>query len=596
MAARHPRTPPQPHAACFVAVTAARASIQAGKCGRRACSFAVATRHARCRRCGPHRSRAWMVQHGRVRSTGSKKPMAFDPEMQSAWRRVAQLVARLKFMETRSAGVALTPDAVVDDAAIASARESFGAQVSQALAGIVALDKANSSASQVPQPLLLASVGITRMDLVGLRKGLQKFHEISELDRDTRMILLETYLGRVTPAHTGVGPLRAHDHTGDRMDQHSLTELSSLPPADLYAHPNFRALPYVQPLAGRPERNTLGHVHQPFAPVSQHSAGWLECRKTVHYTASSMADALGFMEQRAAKVLGARCMPLSHVDRTKTLDAWLRAQDPYTFDSQRVKVARSAAQQRRQFYLDWGKRHEANGLLAFLRLVDSGAIQPNFPPGRLSEAGLYLMQQDMLIDEAERYFIKPDRPFPLLGASPDAIWYACDTSAGAPAPGDQDTAPQAIVEVKCRVPFAPGKNGGWIPIAVQPHSSLLATHFVQLQCQMLCTGTRVAYLVSHALDEQLGDCVRVFMVPRDSEWIGLALGELQDIFLDFVLPGIPPDADFYVGAPASHAPAQPPKASYVKLLERTRESAASAVVVYEPRAASKHRSKEIIKK
>ena len=195
----------------------------------------------------------------------------------------------------------------------------------------------------------------------------------------------------------------------------------------------------------------------------------------------------------------------------------------------------------------WGSVQEDTALVS---------VMNTFRGARLEEVGLCPLEAlPDLAALARSWGVKPQH-LPLLGASPDGILA-------------HDNGIREAVEVKCVCPFRAATAGTGGGICVRDAGPKRAGHFPcehmpQVQCEMLCSGTRSCIYIS--LSATRG--ATIFRVSRDDAYLGNMLHLLQRFRAQYVLPKKAPPTNFFYGLP-----------QHAQFRARTAELARSAPVL-----------------
>lgn len=174
-------------------------------------------------------------------------------------------------------------------------------------------------------------------------------------------------------------------------------------------------------------------------------------------TGSSLAETLGLFEQGAGKTLsGAGVMPYMR-DHNKLLSkvASLQTpqQTPATVDAQT------------QVYFDWGHKHEANGILSYLKANPKCAVH---------EVGFVLLDPSLqtLPEQVKRGIIAAN--LPVIGSSPDGV-IVQHTQPVSHQPHqhwrESHSAQRLVLEIKAKTPFRPDAALGiwhWLGQSCRP--------------------------------------------------------------------------------------------------------------------------------
>ena len=247
-------------------------------------------------------------------------------------------------------------------------------------------------------------------------------------------------------------------------------------------------------------------------------------------TGSSLGEALGLFEPAAGKVL-------------VKAGVYSKMRDPAKLQSkvaslQNSKHGPAEVDAQTQVYFDWGHKHEANGILSYLKA---------HPRRTVHEVGFVLLDPSLKSLPAEVRKGVNAADLPVIGSSPDGIivehaqpvhkllhqhWREFDPSR------------RHVLEIKAKTPFRPDAASGtwwWLGRKCTPHSRILPQYFAQAQLNMLVTGCDSCHLLCYTVT---GGSVE-FNIALHKQWCNDMLHWLSELNTQYIVKGLAPPLNVF---------------------------------------------------
>ena len=271
----------------------------------------------------------------------------------------------------------------------------------------------------------------------------------------------------------------------------------------------------------------------------------LLCLLAGKVTGSSLAEFLGLFEASAGKALTKAGVYAKMRDHAKLTSKAASLQN--------TKHGLVEVDPQTQVFFDWGHKHEANGILSYLKAN---------PHSTVHEVGFVMLDPSLQrLPQEVSQGINPAN-LPAIGSSPDGIIVeaampsrahpslqalpAFRTSALQPHQHWRASHPsqRRVLEIKAKTPFRPDTIPGvwrWLGSSCKPYAKILPQYFAQAQLNMLVTESQSCHLLCYTVK---GGSTG-FDIPLHKQWCNQMLHWVSQLNTQYVLRGVEPPEDVF---------------------------------------------------
>lgn len=314
-----------------------------------------------------------------------------------------------------------------------------------------------------------------------------------------------------------------------------VTNQYAIPLLTLVQHPSYQPLTppdLVADILNSPSKlaevldpKSTQHTHFAMCAqfASQGTSQWHKLRVGV-ITGSILAAILGFWEPKAAARLGMT------PNQNRTLEAYAQVMPDLLGDALKEVVRDELTKVR----LEWGSKHEVNGLVALLKYAHSSIpAEQSGCEVKFFERGLQLVHMDLLPEEMKAgvnviHLTK-------IGSSVDGeiqFWRSGKMLGS------------VVCEVKAPPPFVQNTGGGGsqslyayrIP---PPVTRVAANVYAQCQLHMAALGVPTCWLIIHGVEKSV-----IFQMALSIEWCNLMFKLLEQVTNAYITPKVKPSPNF----------------------------------------------------